>query len=255
MTFFILSSLSSFIEAQQGIWQVAIPSGLGVAISIFLSAHISDAHLNPAVSLAFAIVRFRQFHWSYLIPYILSQFMGAFVAGTFVFAFYHGAIDNYERINNITRGESGSELSAMAFGEYFPNPALYDHSDSLEVVSLVEAFFVEAWGTLILVFIIFNITHPANTTVGQNKAAIPFIVAITVACLISIYGPLTQAGLNPARDFGPRVVATIAGWKKIAIPGPRNGFWVYIFGPLVGGVVGGALSDLVFFCAKHFKKN
>ena len=157
-------------------------------------------------------------------------------------------------INNITRGESGSELTAMLFGEYFPNPSLFDYAESLPVISVFEAFLVEAWGTLILVFVVFSVTHPDNTTVGGNKAVISFVVAFTVACIVSVYGPLTQSGINPARDFGPRVVAAIAGWNTIAIPGPRHGFWVYIFGPLIGGLAGGGLSDLVFYCVKHFKK-
>ncbi len=53
-----------------------------------------------------------------------------------------------------------------------------------------------------------------------------YLIGLTVAMLISVLAPLTQAGLNPARDFGPRLVALWAGWDSVAIPGPRNGFWV-----------------------------
>ena len=61
-----------------------------------------------------------------------------------------------------------------------------------------------------------------------------------MAIVISIVAPLTQAGLNPARDFGPRLFAYLAGWGRIAIPGPRGGFFtVYILGPIVGGLIGG----------------
>ena len=163
-----------------------------------------------------------------------------------LFVFYHDAISNFETERNITRGEDGSERSGMVFGEYFPNPAVYDPPQSNEsIISLPEALLVEAWGTAILVFVIFSITHPDNTTINNNKGIIPIIVGLTVASLISLYGPLTQAGLNPARDFGPRLFAAMAGWGKIAIPGPRYGFWAYIIGPLVGGLAGGALNDLV----------
>ena len=244
------SCLSS--GAQQGIWQVAIPAGLGVAISIYLSAHISEAHLNPAVTLAFAVIRRKQFHWSKAIPYIIAQIFGGFCAGIMLFVFYHDAISNFETERNITRGEDGSERSGMVFGEYFPNPAVYDPPQSNEsIISLPEALLVEAWGTAILVFVIFSITHPDNTTINNNKGIIPIIVGLTVASLISLYGPLTQAGLNPARDFGPRLFAAMAGWGKIAIPGPRYGFWAYIIGPLVGGLAGGALNDLVMFCVRR----
>ena len=71
----------------------------------------------------------------------------------------------------------------------------------------------------------------------------PFFIGFTVAALISLFAPITQGGWNPARDLGPRIVAFLAGWDSIAIPGPRDGFWVYIAGPLVGGLVGGGLYD------------
>ncbi len=61
--------------------------------------------------------------------------------------------------------------------------------------------------------------------------------------LISLFAPLTQAGWNPARDFGPRLVAFFAGWGSVAIPGPSAGFWVYIIGPLVGGPVGAGVYE------------
>jgi glycerol uptake facilitator protein len=66
-------------------------------------------------------------------------------------------------------------------------------------------------------------------------------IGLTVSILISVIAPLTQAGFNPARDFGPRLFAYFAGWGPIAIPGPRGGFFaVYILSPVVGAVVGGA---------------
>jgi glycerol uptake facilitator protein len=65
-----------------------------------------------------------------------------------------------------------------------------------------------------------------------------------VAALISLFAPITQAGWNPARDFGPRLVAFALGWGSIAIPGPGGGFWVYIVGPLIGGALGGLAWEL-----------
>ena len=234
---------------------MAFPSGLGVAISIYLSAHMSDAHLNPAMTLAFGIVRFRQFHWSRILPYMVAQVLGGLLAGVFVFVIYHSVIEEFEDRQGIVRGENGSELSAMIFGEYFPNPALFPHDNSanLKVVSVLQACFIEAWGTGILVFVVFGATNPHNALLDQSKVFVPLIVGITVACLISLYGPLTQAGWNPVRDFCPRVVAALAGWGPIAIPGPRNGFWVYIVGPLIGGPIGGALSDALVWCVNKFK--
>ena len=76
---------------------------------------------------------------------------------------------------------------------------------------------------------------------------IPGLIGFTVAMLIALYAPLTQAGWNPARDFGPRLVAYFAGWGKVAIPGPRGGFWVYIIGPYIGGIIAGGFSEKIFY--------
>lgn len=70
-----------------------------------------------------------------------------------------------------------------------------------------------------------------------------FFIGLTVAVLISAFSPLTQAGWNPARDFGPRLVAYLAGWGTVAIPGPSSGFWVNIAGPLVGCPVGAGFFE------------
>ena len=56
------------------------------------------------------------------------------------------------------------------------------------------------------------------------------------------WAPLTQAGFNPARDFGPRVVAYAAGWTGVAF----TDSWLYIVAPLVGAPVGGAVADFLF---------
>jgi glycerol uptake facilitator-like aquaporin len=65
-----------------------------------------------------------------------------------------------------------------------------------------------------------------------------------VASLIGLFAPITQAGWNPARDFGPRLVAYALGWGTIAIPGPSGGFWVYLVGPLLGGPIGGFVWEI-----------
>ena len=249
LTLVICTSVASSVvaEALSGLWQVAVVSGIGVAISIYCTAHISDAHLNPAVTIAFALVRWRVFSWRKVLPYILAQMLGAIGAGAVVYGFYRHAIVQFEAEHGLVRGEGGSQLTAMLFGEYFPNPAMFNHSlpEEQDVISVVEAMLIEAWGTGILVFVIFCFTDPHNTTVGGggNKVVVPLLIGTTVSVLISLYAPLTQAGWNPARDFGPRIVAVFTGWWKIAIPGPRNGFWVYIVGPLLGGPVAAALYD------------
>ena len=236
-------TVAVILEQLSGLWQVAVLIAIGLGIAIYISAHISDAHLNPAVTLAFAIVRFRVFSWKKIPVYIVAQMLGGFVAAAVMFGFYHEAVEAFEDDAGIERGKDGSEQSAMIFGEYFPNPAAKDDNG---IVSMVEAFFIEAWGTAILVFVIFALTDSRNTTVGSgnNKVAVPILIGLTLGFLVAMYGSLTQGGYNPARDFGPRLFAAMAGWGKIAIPGPRNGFWLYIVAPLIGGPIGGALHDL-----------
>src|SRR6185436_15572072 len=90
--------------------------------------------------------------------------------------------------------------------------------------------------------VIFALSDPENDA-APDPTLVPFFVGFTVAVLISLFAPLTQAGWNPARDFGPRIAALAAGYGAIAIPGPHGGFWIYIVGPLIGGLVGGALYE------------
>ncbi|MBM3959963.1 MAG: aquaporin family protein [SAR202 cluster bacterium] len=236
---------SVYSGAQVGLWQVAAVWGFGVSIAIYVTAAISGAHLNPAVTLAFAIFRGRDFPFSLVLPYWAAQLAGAVLAGLTIFWTYGVLIERFEAERSIVRGESGSELSAMGFGEYFPNPALFGTgAPAEELVSPLQAAAVEGFGTAILVIVIFAITDRRNFAGPGNRLG-PFFIGFTLAVLISLFAPLTQAGWNPARDFGPRIVAYFAGWGDIAIPGPRSGFWVYIIGPLAGGLIGAIFYDRV----------
>ncbi len=216
--------------AQQGLWQVAVVWGFGVTLAIYASAALSGAHLNPAVSLAFALLRGREFPVRRLAPYMAAQLAGAVLASATVATLFDRFIERFERTQDIVRGMPGSELSAMIFGEYFPNPAMFGTDAAAHaLVSAWQCALVEGFGTAILVGVIFALTSPHNAIVPKANLA-PFFIGFTVAVLISLFAPLTQAGWNPARDFGPRLVAYALGWGEIAIPGPRGGFWAYIRG-------------------------
>lgn len=139
----------------------------------------------------------------------------------------------------------------MMFGEYFPNPGVYGpRADSASLVAPWAAALFEGVGTALLGFVIFALVDKNNTALPSKHLA-PVFIGGTVAIIISVSAPITQAGLNPARDFGQRIIAYIAGWKKIAIPGPDNGFWVYIIGPLVGAPFRAFLYDLLIRRGQH----
>lgn len=260
-TFFIVlfgcgSVCSSLSGAYVGIWQVAVVWGFGVALAIYTTAEISGAHLNPAVTLAFLLVRPGAHAMTPLkaLAYMCAQLLGGILGGAVNLAVHGATIAAFERANGIVRGQPESVLSASAFGEYFPNPGLTRHAWSAEAagpfaaedVTPLGAMAVEAWGTCVLAFVIFNLTHSKNTVLGSNdRVGVPFMIGSTVAVLLALYAPITQAGWNPARDFGPRIVAALGGWGAVAIPGPQNGFWVYIVGPFIGAPVGAAFAEWV----------
>src|SRR5271170_5437298 len=106
--------------AQVGIFQVAIVWGLGIATAIYLTAALSGAHLNPAVTISMAV--WGGFPRGRVAGYIATQLAAAFVAASVLYLIFGGAIVDFETRTQITRGEPGSEASAMVFGEYYPNP-------------------------------------------------------------------------------------------------------------------------------------
>lgn len=224
-------------------WHIASVWGFGVGLAIYSSASISGGHLNPAVSLAQAIFRPNDFPWSKLLPYWFAQYFGGVLGGAFNLMVFGPAFKHMESSQAIMRGSADSTATAQAFGEYFPAPGGLLDKDGV-TLSPAFAMMVEAWGTGILMFIILVLTDPRQKFM-RNKELIPFLIGFTVAILLDLYSPITQAGWNPARDFGPRLVAAMAGWGRIAIPGPRGGFWVYIIGPKIGAPIGALLYDLL----------
>ena len=231
--------------AQVGLWQVAVAWALGVSMAIYLTGAVSGAHLNPAVSLAFAIFRPRDFPVRLLVPYWLSQLAGGVLAGLTVLALYGSLIRHFEIQHGLDRGEPGSQLSSMLFGEYFPNPGILGTGETVrELVSPLGAAAVEAVGTGILVVMIFALVDRRNTSLTV-KALAPVFIGLTVALVISMLAPLTMGGWNPARDFGPRLVSFFAGWGEMAIPGPSGGFWAYIVGPFIGAPIGAAVYEFL----------
>jgi glycerol uptake facilitator protein len=222
-------AVSVLFGAYNGILQIAMVWGVGVTLAIYLTRHLSCAHLNPAVSLSMVVggrMSVRK-----LPVYLIAQFVGAFLAGLVVYILFEPSISAYESTHHIIRGTAESVQTAKMFGEYYSAPG------SLAVVSLPLAIGAEAFGTFLLVLMIFALTEGCN--VGRpNNALAPLFIGLTVASVICLIAPLTQAGLNPARDFGPRMVAWATGWGDAAFPDRVAGFfYVYILAPVFGGIL------------------
>lgn len=218
-----------FHSAQVGLWQIAAVWSIAVTLAISATASVSGAHLNPAITIALAATR--GFSWRKVLPFIVAQVFGAITAAGINFALFHDSIAKFEAANNIVRGATESIKSASAFGEYWT------------MSSWVGAFFAELYGTAMLAFMIFALTNPKNETTSKNPVLIPPLIGLTVGALISVIAPLTQAGFNPARDFGPRVISLIAGWGGVAM----KGWWVYVVAPIVGSIIGGKVADEILF--------
>ncbi len=246
LVFFGVGSVQAAVAtgAQAGLWQVAVVWAVGVSLGIYTSASLSGAHINPAITVMAAV--YDKFPLKRIIPYWVAQVAGAAAATVVLYAMFSEAIIEFERAKGLLRGGPGSELSAMMFGEYFPNPAVYGSAeDAWRVITPTSAFIAELIGTAMLAFVVSTVTHERNTA-RPPSAMGAVIIGVGVAAIISVVAPLTQAALNPARDFGPRLVAYFLGWGEIAIPGPRNGFFtVYILAPICGAVIGGGVYRLV----------
>ena len=219
-------------DAPSGLFQIAAVWGLGLTIAIFLTAHHSGAHLNPAITISFAI--FGDLPRRRVPGYIAAQFVGAFLAAATVFVLFNDAIGTYEIDWEIRRGQSGSEKSAKMFGEFFSSDTPHG-----------TAFFAEFLGTLLLALAIFGFTAKGNRA-GPGVLT-PLAIGITLTTLICIFAPLTQAGFNPARDLAPRIFSSIAGWGSV--PFSTNGIgWltVYVIAPITGALCGAFLSNRLF---------
>lgn len=238
--------------AQQGLWQVAIVWALGIAFAIYAVGGVSGAHLNPAITCAFAL--WRKFPWREVPVYVLGQLAGAFAAAAVLFSLFSHHLLEKEVAKGVIRGQAGSEITAMCYGEYFPNPGVLAAGDALysaerhealrELTPLSTALLAEFLGTSVLAFVIFAATDRKNPS-RPSDALVPLVIGLTVAALISVLAPLTQAGFNPARDFAPRLYASLAGWGEIAWPGSKDWSWltVYILAPIAGAVFGGGFYE------------
>jgi len=224
---------------------VAAVWGLAVIIAVYVTGGVSGAHINPAVTLALAA--FSKFPKWKIIPYVLSQIVGAFLAAAALFWCWHGFWQPAAQKLGLSIGQPGSQKLMMVFSCYYPNPgSVGTGPQDMAKVPAATAFMGEALMTMVLLLAIMALIDESNPQAPKSNLA-PLFIGLTVSAMVMIGGPLTMSALNPARDFGPRLFGYLAGWGRIALPGPRgHEWWVYILGPSVGGLLGGAIySGLV----------
>ena len=188
-------------------WAFAVMLGIFVA-NAFGS---TDAHLNPAVTLAFA---FSKSDYSNLLPYASAQLLGAFAGAVLVWIHYrpHWA---------------ATPDPATKLGVFATIPAIRRPADN--VVS-------EAIGTAVLVIGSGAISGAGQLAVGFG----PYFVGLLVWSIgLSLGGP-TGYAINPVRDLGPRLAHAI-----LPIPGKGSSDWGYAWVPIVGPLVGAVLGAVV----------
>ncbi|MFJ1744683.1 MIP/aquaporin family protein [Streptomyces sp. NPDC088116] len=207
--------------------------GLAVVFGVYVSGGVSGGHINPAVTLAFAVRR--GFPWRKVLPYWGAQLLGAFLAAAVVFYSYSWAINSFNDKAGLARDKSLSTFSIFATfpAEYFGS-------------SWWGPLLDQIIGTAILLVLVCALIDTRNSGPLSNLA--PFLIGLVVVAIGLSIGTNAGYAINPARDFGPRLWTYFLGWGDIALPGNFQWFsnyvWIPIVGPLVGGLVGILLYDL-----------
>lgn len=202
---------------------IATAWGLAVFTAVFMTADMSGAHLNPAVTVGLAAAGL--FEWGKVAPFILFQMLGAMFGAVMVFLFYH---DHFK----ITE-KSGAKRACFCTA-----PAIKNTRNN---------FFSELIGTFILVLAVLLITLPEfqidgheSTKVGMGSlGAMP--VALVVFAIGLSLGGTTGYAINPARDLGPRIVHALVPMKNKDDQG-----WSYSWIPVVGPLVGAVLAAIIY---------
>ncbi|WP_193064307.1 MIP/aquaporin family protein [Oceanobacillus oncorhynchi] len=195
---------------------VTIGWGLGVTMGVYAAGNVSEAHLNPAVTLGFAVIG--EFPWAKVPAYISGQLIGAIIGAIIVYFQY---LPHWRETE-----DKGAKLGVFATG-----PAVRSYPSNL--VSEIIGTFVLVVG---LLFIGAN-----EFTEGLNPAVVGLLI---VAIGMSLGGP-TGYAINPARDLGPRIAHAI-----LPIIGKGGSDWSYapipVIGPIIGGVYGALFYNALF---------
>lgn len=188
---------------------VSVAWGLAVTFGVYVAGQFgADGHLNPAVTLSFAL--FGLFPWSAVGPYLLGQFVGAFIGAAIVLLHY------YPHFKATETAAEGNSVGIFATMPSIDNPIF-------NVLSEIIATFT-------FIFILLNL---GNFTQGLK----PLIVGALITTIGLTLGGTTGFALNPARDWGPRLAYTL-----LPVPHKDSAHWHYAWVPMIGPLVGGVLA-------------
>jgi glycerol uptake facilitator protein len=212
-------------KGANGGWMV-ITTGwaLAVFVGVVVAGPYSGAYLNPAVTLALAIAG--KFAWNKVVWYILAQIIGAILGAFLMWVVYK---DHFN-----STSDPDTQLAVFSTGPAIKNA----------VFNLLS----EIVGTFVLIFVLF---YFSNAELGDQKTPIGLgsLGALPVAFLVWAIGlslgGTTGYGINPARDFGPRIAHALLPIKD---KGHSN--WNYAWIPIVGPFIGAALAALLYLVLK-----
>jgi glycerol uptake facilitator protein len=209
---------------------ITIGWAFAVIVAVYVSAGVSGAHLNPAVTIALAAKR--GFPWGKVLPYVLAQMVGAFLGALGVYLCYRDGLVA-AGLPNVWCTGPGS-----VFGNAFWGTAQAAGVASTGGYSFVTAFITEIFGTAVLLWGILASGDAKNTGLMHNMG--PFLVGGTVLAVgLSLGGPSGYA-INPARDLGPRLFGLVSGTQGLFADGY---WWIPVVAPIVGGPIGIYLYD------------
>ncbi|SCU92520.1 LAME_0F00320g1_1 [Lachancea meyersii CBS 8951] len=202
--------------------------GFGVMLGVYVAGGVSGGHVNPVVTISMAI--FRKFPWKKVPVYILAQIVGAFFGGAMAYGYFWSSVTEFEGGAHIRTAATGACL--------FTNPKSY--------VTWRNAFFDEFIGTAILVGSLMALLDDNNAPPTNGMTAL--IIGFLVAAIGMALGYQTSFTINPARDLGPRIFASMIGYGPHAFH-LTHWWWTWGTwgGPIAGGITGALVYDIFVF--------
>ncbi|MGH3086830.1 MAG: MIP/aquaporin family protein, partial [Rubrobacteraceae bacterium] len=234
----LMTVATAITTASYGLFELSMAFAFVIMLIILVVAVVSGGHINPAITIALAL--YGKFPWREVPVYIVAQISGGIVGSLALYGLYRGPIVAFEQANGIVRGEPGSELTAMIFACFAPNPAIAGANEwAADIISTPTAILAEAFGTAVLALAVFAMIEQRNAF-APSLRSFAITIGLVVGFIIMVLAPLTMSGINPARDLGPRIATYILGWGEVSFPGVGAPWWVWTVGPILGAAVGGA---------------